>query len=540
MGRARNIEKERDFAPLPLLCNQIYPAEWSALLAPDNHEKTASVSVLKRIILGFFHATVGAINLRLAAFLAFAIVARLLGAKEMGVYSVIWTTVASLMVFSAFGVHVTTTRMVAACRVADKKRIGILLPNSFAFVLATASFLSVVIGGLVAPRMEASLAYPNLAALTRLAIPNIALLALILVGNAALQGLEAFSAYSRVTFISGMLFVTCTYTFTVAGGLKGAVLGMVVSNALSFSVVLLALRHSLRRLNVRLQWRLSGQVLREIFSFSVPLFLAGVLVLPAWWFSSVYVARFYGFAEVGLLNAAFSFFLMVTFLPSALNVAVLPLLADKFVGGESERFSSLTLDSFRITCLLSACVTATLYLFATPICVLAYGPAFASAGAILKIMCGAGFFSALASVFAPALVSAGKVWTAFVVNFCWFLVFMAATGVLAPRYGAVGVAVGMLGSYCLFSILVLIICASSFGLDSLELCRPLALVSPLLLGAWWLNPKIGEMSCLRLVWVGAIFFLATLTLESMVLLRSSERSRLRSWIEEFSRSMRRT
>ena len=73
---------------------------------------------------------------------------------------------------------------------------------------------------------------------------------------------------------------------------------------------------------------------------------------------------------------------------------------------------------------------------------------------MLLLLSGAAIFDSVASIMGYAIASLAKMWMGFALNCAWAVMLLTATGLLAPKYGANGLAAATLIAYVTHAIVV--------------------------------------------------------------------------------------
>jgi O-antigen/teichoic acid export membrane protein len=490
------------------------------------------MTAFRKVVSGFSSVAVGMAVARAGVFLNLAMLARLLGAADLGRYATVAATISIFVNFSLFGIHAATAQMTTAYRARDDKRLGRLLFNVLSITGTLSIILALLVLAFVGPVAERFARTPGLAGLIALVVWNVPLIALIQVVNSALQGFEEFHPLTWGYVLSGVLLVSFSAGLAKLYGLRGALWGFGIANLLLLAFVFWLLVRALGRHGVRLEYRRG--LWKEIFSFSAPLSVSGVAVIVAWWGTSLYLARTHGFTEVGYYSAGLMVFQLLQFLPGALIVPSLPVLTNRFTLQDAAGFRQ-TLDSVqRLLWVPSLAVVASVWFLAKPIAVHFLGPNFAPAADVLRWMGLAGLLSASCSIFGAALVSAGRVWMTFLFSMCWVLCFCGLAFALVPARGATGAALAACAAYLIMVAALWWYCASRFGSSVLRLALAAAAI---LLPSFWLAPLAREAGVAATLALGAGSVVTALVAAALLALSSGQRRDVLQWAQQSLRRL---
>ena len=301
-------------------------------------------SLRARFVSGAIWSVVGVGLSQGLGFVAYVLTARFLGQRAFGELGMIQSTVGMFGIFAGLGLGLTATKHVAEFRSADPTRAGRIIGISMV--------AAVVTGGLVAAAL--ALAAPQLAASALGAsefVVELRLGCLLLLFNAingvqtgALSGFEAFRRVAWTSAIRGILNFVFLFGGVYFGGLRGAVIGLVLTAFSGLLINHVALQSEADACGMRITYRdFQPDELLILWKFSLPAFLSGAMVAPAsWWVRAMLVHQPGGYAELGIFTAASRFQEVLAVAGETLGVAFLPILASK-EAARSERFQRTNL-----------------------------------------------------------------------------------------------------------------------------------------------------------------------------------------------------
>ena len=368
------------------------------------------------------------------------LLANILGRAVYGRYAIILGTIQSFAGLAGLGMGYTATRYLAEYRERNRQRaeeiIGLCLTTS---VLAGALF-GLGLFAAADPIATNGLHAPELAPMLRTASAAIALAAVSgnLVGM--LVGLERFRELGWAGVASGLLYLALIVGAGFAWGLQGAVIGLVASGAAQCVILGIEVRKAIRAAGLRSRFR--GFVAeRAIFGrWVIPGILSGLTAVPALWLAQIALTRSAGFGEVARYSAAYNLIAMVLFLPSiAAGVGMSMINAAR---GERDvrRYRELFWLNFRFTMFAVFVAAISMAVLGRPLLSL-YGRDFTPAYPALLVLLAATLVEACTYAFTQVLQSNERIWVSvFAVNVPRDLTIAGLAFLLAPTYGAVGVA----------------------------------------------------------------------------------------------------
>jgi len=396
-------------------------------------------SLRGRFARGAVWSLVGTLVSQGANLVAFVITARLLGRAQFGAYGMIQSTVSMFGVFAGVGLGLTATKYVAELRATNPNRAGRIIALSTAAALGFSAFAALALLA-VAPRLAAStLNAPQLSEELRIASGVLFLNAVSGTQAGVLAGFEAFRSIARVNLGQGILTVPFAVGGALLWGLRGAVVGLVAVAVVGWVLNDIAIRAECRRNRVPVRWDRCWSDGAILLKFSLPAFLGGALTSPAMWAaSSILVNQPHGYAQMGVFSAANQWRTAVAFLPALLSRPLLSILSNLGVG-EAAAFRRLLRVSIMISFALGVFTAAPLIIGSSWI-MKAYGRDFEAGRSTLVVLALATVISSTVAVIGQAIASLDRMWWGFNFNLIWALVLLSSASLLAPRYGALGLA----------------------------------------------------------------------------------------------------
>jgi len=408
-------------------------------------------SLYSRLAKGAFWSLAGTVISRGLALLSSIVIARVLGKFEFGELGVIQSTIGMFSVFAGLGMGLTATKYIAEFRKTDAARAG--------RIIGLSSLVSWGSGGIMS--LCLAISSPWLATHTLgapgLSKPLMMSSLLLLLGSingaqsGVFAGFEAFKRLAQINSVSGL----ATFIFMIVGvslgGVDGAVIGLVLSQAFNCFLNFLGLRKEARDSRVPLGYKDCQREWNVLWKFSLPAVLSGLMIGPVNWIcNAILVNQPDGYAQMGIFNAANQWFWVLLFLPSILGQAALPLLSEKHAlndVGETRRILYFSVK-------LNGLVTLPLVLFgsfASYHIMSFYGRDFADAWpTLVLVLVTAGIIAILTPV-GQVLAASGRMWLQGAMNLGWAFCFVLCTWLLI-EWGSLGIATARLIAYSVSSI----------------------------------------------------------------------------------------
>lgn len=414
---------------------------------------TAPDSVGRRYVEAALHTGFGGIASRVFSGLAPIILARYLGPKEYGIYALVLSLVGIVAGAAHLGQNTALQKFLPEYSVKDPRRGGAILADTM--VLVSGILVVVCAAFFLLSAWIASAIYhdASLTPVFQVSALIILFMSLFNLASSAVAGLQDFKAYSKAMVIRSAGFLVLAWAGVWLLGLYGALGGQLIATIIGFAFLTGATLKGIRqRFPGILKAEFSRSILREIFSFALPAFLAGMLVGPAYWWANTLLARGSGFEQVGLFGVAFALFQMIMVIPSSLSVPAVSFMSETYASQEPGAFSGIVSANVRIIWALTLPLSLGCALFAPWIVRLAFGPAYGDAAPLAAIMSFVALIVAVGCIPGNAVAGSGRMWHAFWINGFWLIAFVMATLLLVPAWGAVGLSAAFIVSYVLLAI----------------------------------------------------------------------------------------
>lgn len=414
-------------------------------------DKLRSSNVGYRLAHGAFWSTMGAATSQALMLLTSIIAARILGREQFGQYGIIFSTVGMFSVFAGFGLGTTATKFVAEYKRTDPARAGRIIALSSLVAIGTGAIAAAVLL-IIAPWLSAkTLAAPQLAGMLRIATGIIFFSAINSSQIGALAGFESFRTIAKINLINGIV----TFVFVTGGvlllDLTGALVGQVSAMGVACLISTFALRSEARRFGVPMAYVGCGVERPVLVSFSLPAVMSGIVVSPVMWAcSAILVNQPNGYAEMGIFNAANSWQKAILFLPGCIGAIALPMLSNLHGTNNQNEYRKALWYNVFLNGGAALAVFVGISIFSKLI-MGSYGASFEVGYIVLIVLCFSALIASINSVIGNAIVSAGKMWLAFVFNGMWGIAYFVLAFMMIPRFGALGLAMANAVAYLMHS-----------------------------------------------------------------------------------------
>ena len=393
-------------------------------------------------VISFFSIAIA----RVATIATSIVIVRALGPRELGLYYLVTLAISVGSVCAAFGVPPALVKFLAETP-RDRATEAEDLIGAGSVLTFVSTFLTTLAVALVAPILAVALyGEPRFGALLLVALGSLA------VGSALGPFLPIFQARELIrelgmrNMATALASVPVTVLLVILWGLEGAVWAMVVSSLLAACLNAGLLRRVWREEHLRLRLPRNRAAYRRIMSYALPAFAAALLVTPVLWLGNTLLMTHSSFADVGLYSVAFGLASYLLFIPSAVGVPFVPMVS-KLHRASPEDFPPLLLKTLRVSVFVLLPPAAILIAFPDFLLQLLYGPDFARASALVRILAPAVFLSGVCGIVGHGIAGTGRMWHGLGLNFLWASVLLLGSLALVPSLLGLGLAATYLAAY---------------------------------------------------------------------------------------------
>ncbi len=420
-------------------------------------------SLRRRLARGTFWTLAGTGAMQLGGIAGAIAIARVLGQTGFGELAMVRGTVLMFGVLAGTGLGMAATKYVAEYRDTDPARagrlIGLLL-NVSTGCGGTVTLLSFL---LASPLAFWVMGAEQLEEPLRAGCLLILINAVNGVQVGTLSGFEAFRTIARISILDALF----NLMFMVLGGwlfgVTGAVGGCVLAAAVTLPMKNSAMRHECRRTGIIINRRGIAAESPALWSLALPSILLGVVAQPFEWLARVILShQTNGYAELGSLQAAYSWGNVVLFLPNLVSMPTLPVLANLWSIGDSKRLRHTMAIAIAATAAMSIGTWAILVALRENLMSL-YGNPFVAATPVLVLIASAYAVGGSALSFRALLIASGRVWLLLLSTCVWGAVFILFSIAWATDK-AVGIGTASLAAYG--AHFVILACISAFTLKT--------------------------------------------------------------------------
>lgn len=388
-----------------------------------------------------------AVGSRLIVLLSTIVVARILAPANLGRVAIAQTAITVLAALSGLGLGLTLTKRVAEVRTVSRELAGTYVRTALHATACGALCITILYVAAAAPLAELLFRTTTAAGVIRASGPAVLCTALLATLQGGLSGMESFRAAGASQGLQSALSAVGLIAGAFWAGLSGALLGLSTGTAVAALASLAMVRAALRRRGITLGPAFNRTAWLSMLRLGAAALASFVVVTTALLVGQLLLAyRGGGYAQVGLFNVSFRWFLAVLLVSGALSSVLLPVMARLGSIGEYVRARDLFGSTLRLGTVASAGPALVLALLA-PWLLSVSGPYYSHHTIPFRYLMLAAIPGALNSLLSSASLSLGAVRAWLLSDVAFAVVFFAVALALVPSFGATGLALAYLGGY---------------------------------------------------------------------------------------------
>lgn len=437
--------------------------------------ETPAESPRKRLVKGTAYSFAATVLAKLAFMVNSIVVARLLGATQLGILALLGGVIAVMGLFAAFGIAGASVKYIAEYEAKDHSKLAPLISTALSLVCVTAGVSALGLVFLANPIGFSIYNEPQMVGM--LIVSAIPLFINAFAGpfSGILIGFQRIRDVSVRAILTTFLSVPIALALIFTWGLWGAVISMVVGAFIGLGVYIGMVGKLLRARNVRLRFKIDRPEARRLFHYALPLTLTGLVVSPISWLVLTILQQTSGFEAVGLYSVASGLSASLLVIPTTITTPMIPLISELDVV-DKERMQTLSSKVLHMTFVFFLPVTMLLALFSPIAISILYGDEYIGASRVLYLLCIGTFLVAFDNVIVCVLMGTGRMWVSFGLNVTWMITIVVCTTIFVPTMAEVGLGIATLISYAVYTIGVLAYARVKFGivLHDVEIIMPIA------------------------------------------------------------------
>jgi len=437
--------------------------------------ETPSESPRTKLVKGTAYSLIATVLVKLAYIINSIVVARLLGATQLGILALLGGVISVMSLFAACGIGGAAVKYIAEYEAKDRSKLAPLISTVMSLICVTAGISALILTFIASPVGNALYNEPQMVGMLIIASIPLFLNAFAQPFSAILTGFQKIRELSVRNIVATFLTVPAALALIFIWGLWGAVIAMVVSAFISLGVYIRIVGRILKERSIRMHFKIDRGEAKRLFHYALPLTLTGLVVSPISWLVLTILQQYSGFTAVGIYSVASGLSASLLLIPTAISTPMIPLISE-LETVDKERMQALSSKVLHMTFVFFLPVTMLLALFSPIAISILYGDAYLSASRVLYFLCIGTFLVAFDNVIVCVLMGTGRIWVGFMLNVTAMFTIVACTLILVPSMSEVGLGIASLISYVVYTIGVLTYARVKFGikLHDIEIIMPIA------------------------------------------------------------------
>jgi O-antigen/teichoic acid export membrane protein len=432
---------------------RLSPSTGIARVATSARRRLGTSPLENRLLGGLYWTVLGTAASRGALLVASLVLARLLGRDSFGEFGAIESTIGMFAVFGNLGLSLSAIKFVAKYEHSDPAKAGRILALCHILSVAAGAAATIALN-LAAPWLASSaLASPQLTTNLQIAALVLVLSAIHGTFNGVMLGLQAFRTNGWANVAVGAASLPILVGGALLGGIRGAVVGLVVVQAIQVATMSFALWPIAKARGLRPIWRGCFGECGTLLGFSLAALVNSSLVAPVNWLLVTLVVNYGGgYGELGLFQVANTWFLVLLFVPGKLSQVYYPLIEELLARDETAQARAFVWKLIRMNFVLFG-VFALVATVASRWILQCYGPEYLAARPALVLTVWTAVCVAATQPLTALVFAHSRMWQISLSTFCWAGVTLAM-GVELLDYGATGAASARLTGYVVYAALM--------------------------------------------------------------------------------------
>lgn len=252
--------------------------------------------------------------------------------------------------------------------------------------------------------------------------------------------IHQFSSYALMSILNilSILIFTVIFVWVLKWGVNGALLGNLAGSTVTILACL-----SLFRYKYGISWvRPSSKRFFEMFCYGVKYHLGKISNLMNMQVGTIILALFAKREDIGLFTIASQLTFKAMMIPDALTTVLIPRVA-RDQHGKKELIAQCS----RLTALICGFLLFIVAVFAKPIIIVLFSPAFLPSAPLVQILALGTFFRSTCKVFVPYLLGTNHPGIGSIAVAIGMLINLAMLWLLLPLIGLPGAALAVMSSY---------------------------------------------------------------------------------------------
>ncbi len=294
---------------------------------------------LKELSINSFWSLLGSAISKGLLFVAWLMVAKILGKEGYGEVGIVRSTINVFIIFVGSGIALTTTKFIPELLEKDKDRVGKIISLTLTVSTLVGFLLSLLLftgSSFIANNI---LNAPDLLVTLQISSFLLFLSALNSLVSGCLRGFKDFKSLMAINFFYGISLLGFLYYGTIKYGVEGTFAGFTISTFILVILGVFFLRKNLTKNDIQLSFSFKGEY-RILRHFTLPAILTGIMVMPfKWGVDTIMVNQQNGFKELGLYTALILFQNLVMMVTTTLDAPLITIMVKEQINKKIARLN---------------------------------------------------------------------------------------------------------------------------------------------------------------------------------------------------------
>ncbi|WP_062053293.1 oligosaccharide flippase family protein [Aquimarina longa] len=294
---------------------------------------------LKELIRNSFWSLLGGIISKVTLFIAWVMVAKILGKEGNGQVGIVKSTINMFVLFVGSGIGLTVTKYIPQLLSENLHRINKIISLSFVVSIIVGLFLSSVLFFGAEFLSTTILNSPSLVITLKISAFLLFLNAINGVLSGSLQGFKGFKDLMIINSIYGVVLFGLLYYGALLYGIEGTFLGFVLGTFFQVILSFYFLRKHMHKNTIKFTFAFKEEY-RVLKKFTLPAILTGLMVIPfKWLVDTIMVNSDNGYAYLGLYAAIVLFQTLLLMITNTINAPLITIMTKKNSSGSIDRIN---------------------------------------------------------------------------------------------------------------------------------------------------------------------------------------------------------
>ena len=305
-------------------------------------KKINSSSDLKELSINSFWSMLGAVISKGLIFLAWLMVAKILGKEGNGEVGIVRSTINVFAIFVGSGIALTTTKYIPELLKENTKKVSKILTLSISFSSGLGFLLSLLLffGAEYISNHVLNASQLELTLKISAFILFLTVISSVITG--CLKGFKDFKGLLICNIIYGISLFLALYFLTIKYGVEGTFVGFCLG---TFVLVLsggILVGKNMYKNHLSFDFKFKEE-LKILKNFTLPAILTGAMVMPfKWGIDTLMVNNVNGYEELGLYSALILFQSLIMMVTATLDAPLITIMVKKQIDKRIERLNLIT------------------------------------------------------------------------------------------------------------------------------------------------------------------------------------------------------